>query len=120
MDEATAHTAVAIRKRMNRLELRVRDRSLLSPGKILPIEEGREVLEQPWHVLRGRWNELRAARAERLATEPVLLVAHDSSQVSVARLISAWCSSSMLSTVIGAAPAPTSIARSIARMFPKH
>ena len=85
VDERTPGAAVAVQERVDRLELRVRERGLSQRRQIVGVQEGAEVLEQRWHRL-VRWrNELRDAG--RLSSDPVLLLPHDTGPFRVVAVL---------------------------------
>jgi hypothetical protein len=56
VDQAAAYATVAVEERVDRLELRVRDRGLQRHGQVVEVEERGEVVEQLLDVLVRRWD----------------------------------------------------------------
>ena len=73
LDQGTACSPVPVFVRVNRLELRMRERRLDERRQCLVVAEGAEILEEGVHFLgRGR-HEVRAAGVVVVAADPVLL-----------------------------------------------
>ncbi len=65
------------------LELGMGDGGLQDHGEVVAVDEGDQVGEQLVQILLGRWDELRAGRAEGAAPHPVLLFAHCAAEMLV-------------------------------------
>ena len=72
LDEGATCASVAIRKWMDRLELRVRDRRLDERRQGVVVAEGGEIRKQRPDLFRRRWDEVSPTRVVAVATDPVL------------------------------------------------
>ena len=72
VDETPSDSAVAIRERVNGLELRVGDRGLSDRGDILALDELAEVDEQRAHPLFRRRDKFGSKRRVVAAADPAL------------------------------------------------
>ena len=75
VDEAAADAAVAVDERVDRLELRVRDRRLGDGRQVVPVHEGEEIGDQRRDLVLAAAARSRRRRVRQAAADPVLLAA---------------------------------------------
>ena len=73
MDKRPSGAAVAISKRMNRLELCMDECRLDRTSQVVAVDEGTQLVQQRLHSVGWRRNECRLAWVEVVATDPVLV-----------------------------------------------
>jgi hypothetical protein len=78
VDQTPPDPAVAVRERMDRLELGVRDGGLQRRGEVVAVEEGAQVRQEVGDPPFGRRDERRDPRVVVVASDPVLAVTDDS------------------------------------------
>ena len=76
-------TPVAVRERMDGLELRMGDRGLCEHRQVCPSRELHEVVDQLGHRLMVRWHEVCLVRTERGSADPDLLLTQASGDLRV-------------------------------------
>ncbi len=85
MDQAPTSTTIAVSERMDRLELRMPNRSLHSYRQILTVDERHEVIKQRRDLIRRRRDVFGTRRAESVPANPVLLGPHNTTEVLITR-----------------------------------
>ena len=86
MHQGPAGPAVSIDKGVNRLKLGVGDGGLLDRGEVVPVAEGRKVVEKSTHVLGGGRHVVSRKRVVRRSADPVLPRPHDAAELLYVRL----------------------------------
>jgi hypothetical protein len=81
VDERSPRPAVAVEERVDRLELRVRQRGLHDRRVVIAVQVGHQIVEQRGHMLRRRRDKRRVAWVVGAATDPVLLLADHTANV---------------------------------------
>jgi len=87
VDQAAAGASVAVGERVDRLEVRMRDRRLQRGREIAAVHERGEVGQEPLHLVLRRWDERGATRVVVAAADTVLSGSHDPGDVRVARVL---------------------------------